>query len=347
MLGNKIFLPALLWATLGAAAAQTTNSAQSTKIIITDGPRIEYVDDNSAKIAWTSSVEGSATVRYGTDRNNLSMVAQEPWGGKKVDASGAIHRVELKNLKANTTYYFTAESGQAKGGSGVVAKSDIQTLQTKTVEQAKQDWRGGQRGDIQAGPIAMNVTDRQAVLWWSTGDEQLDGKAATVKYGKDKSSQSLTAESPAGSEHRVTLSNLDPGTTYYFTVTTQDGKTITEGQLKTESSDFAQSKFRLTNGPVIETLGKDSAVIAWSTSGRSSSTVRFGTDPSNLSQTAQAPWGQQTHRVRITGLQPNTRYYFLVESAQAEGTGLSAKSNQSQFKTVSEGQQAMSFSKSF
>jgi phosphodiesterase/alkaline phosphatase D-like protein len=344
MLGKLRFC-ALLCTAVTLAGAQTIGSNTTQTIAIIDGPRIEYVDANSAKIAWTSNVEGSATVRYGTDRNNLSMVAQEAWGGKQADAGGAIHRVELKNLQANTTYHFTAESGQARGGRGEVAKSNIQLLHTTTGESARQEWH--ERGEIKAGPIAMDVTDRQATLWWSMGDEKLDGNAASVKFGRDKSNQSETAQSTGSAEHRVTLSNLEPATTYFFTITSTEGRPASTGEFTTANADFAQAKFRISNGPIIEVIGKNSAVISWSTTGRSSSTVHYGTDPKNLSQAAQAPWGQQIHRVRITGLKPNTRYYFTVESAQAEGTGLGAKSNTGQFTTVSEGQQAMNFRESF
>jgi len=98
---------------------------------------------------------------------------------------------------------------------------------------------------------------------------------------------------------------------------------------------------KIVNGPVIESVFDDHAVIAWSTNQKSSTTLKYGTDQNNLNQTAQAPWGQETHRVEIKNLKPDTRYYFVVESAQAEGSGTLAKSNRAPFVTVSEGQQAM------
>jgi phosphodiesterase/alkaline phosphatase D-like protein len=100
-------------------------------------------------------------------------------------------------------------------------------------------------------------------------------------------------------------------------------------------------KIRITKGPIIEYLKDDSAIIAWSTTARSNSIVRYGTDANNLNQTAQAPWGQETHRVTVKNLKPNTTYYFVVESAQAENTGAMAKSEPAPFMTVEKGQQAM------
>lgn len=96
---------------------------------------------------------------------------------------------------------------------------------------------------------------------------------------------------------------------------------------------------KITNGPVVEGVGDTWAVIAWTTNTGGSSVVRYGTDQNNLGQTAQAPYADnestkaQNHRVRVTNLQPNTTYFFVVDSGQGEGTGTETKSQISQFKT--------------
>jgi len=96
---------------------------------------------------------------------------------------------------------------------------------------------------------------------------------------------------------------------------------------------------KITNGPVVEGVGDTWAVIAWTTNTGGSTVVRYGTDQNNLSQTAQAPYADnektqgQNHRVRVTNLQPNTTYFFVVDSGQGEGTGTEAKSQIGQFKT--------------
>src|SRR5215813_7692787 len=81
---------------------------------------------------------------------------------------------------------------------------------------------------------------------------------------------------------------------------------------------------KITNGPVIESVFDDHAVIAWSTNAKSSTTLMYGTDRNNLSQQVQAPWGGSPHRVTVKNLQPSTTYYFRVQdqNAQHTGTGL-------------------------
>ncbi len=95
----------------------------------------------------------------------------------------------------------------------------------------------------------------------------------------------------------------------------------------------------ITDGPRIEYVGPNTAEIAWTTSTGGSTIVRYGTDPNNLNQTAEAPYakGQSskhvTHRVKIQDLQPNTTYYFTVDSGQGQGTGTEVKSQVASFTT--------------
>lgn len=90
---------------------------------------------------------------------------------------------------------------------------------------------------------------------------------------------------------------------------------------------------QITKGPTVESVNPTSAVIAWSSNVNSSTVVKYGTDPNNLDQTAEAPWGGLTHRVTINNLQSNTTYYFQVQSGQAQGTGTAALSNTASFHT--------------
>jgi 1,4-alpha-glucan branching enzyme len=77
----------------------------------------------------------------------------------------------------------------------------------------------------------------------------------------------------------------------------------------------------IIDGPVVEGQPtSNSAQIAWTTQGASGSSVHYGTDPNNMSQTATgqaaAPnaGGQQHHTVQLQGLNPGTTYYFTAVS---------------------------------
>jgi phosphodiesterase/alkaline phosphatase D-like protein len=96
---------------------------------------------------------------------------------------------------------------------------------------------------------------------------------------------------------------------------------------------------KITDGPRVEGTGPTWAVIAWTTNTGGSSLVRYGTDQNNLSQTAQAPYADneksnaQNHRVHLRNLKPNTKYFFVADSGQGEGTGSEAKSPVAEFTT--------------
>ncbi len=94
---------------------------------------------------------------------------------------------------------------------------------------------------------------------------------------------------------------------------------------------------RIVKGPVIEWVGPTDAVISWTTNVPSSTVVRYGTAANALGQKAEKPWGGTNHRVKITGLRPDTTYFFQVESEHAQGTGTQAESNPLSFRTPNKG----------
>lgn len=90
---------------------------------------------------------------------------------------------------------------------------------------------------------------------------------------------------------------------------------------------------KITKGPVVESTSNNNAILAWSTNASSSTVVKYGTDPNDLHQTAQTPWGSLTHRVVIKNLEPGVKYYFQVASGQAQGTSTTAISEIGSFTT--------------
>ena len=94
-------------------APQTSTSTQPTQADVKK-PMLEFANNNSAKIAWTSADNQSENlgIHYGTDRKNLTGAAD---AGE--NPSGKGHRAKLVNLQPNTTYYvqMTTSTGQPVG----------------------------------------------------------------------------------------------------------------------------------------------------------------------------------------------------------------------------------------
>jgi hypothetical protein len=121
---RKITLASLAAIVLFSLAAHAQRTER-----ITDGPLVKQTTRTSAEIAWSTDAAGSSVVRYGTDPNNLSQVAEKPWGGTHEPNGDYNHTVWVKNLQPNTTYYFLVETGQGKG-TGTGARSEVQRFQT-------------------------------------------------------------------------------------------------------------------------------------------------------------------------------------------------------------------------
>jgi hypothetical protein len=105
----------------------STNSA----VQITNGPVVENVTDTTAEIAWSTNVNAGTSLHYGTDSSHMDQTAGMPWGG-------LTHRVSLKNLKPNTTYFFKAASGEGQG-TGTQAETGQSSFQTKPASLAQQN----------------------------------------------------------------------------------------------------------------------------------------------------------------------------------------------------------------
>jgi hypothetical protein len=204
----------------------------------------------------------------------------------------------------------------------------------------------GQAIQITQGPIIESADSNSAQIAWGTNQPS----SSRAWYGTDPNNLTQLAESPyaTGTTHRVILKNLQPNTTYYFQVESARGqsgpeaesqgvmsfKTPAQGQptIHNQPAQVAEKgpaggeengKVKITSGPVLEEVTSNSATVAWSTNVKGSSRVTYGTDQNNLTQLGESPWGQGglTHRVQLKNLQPNTTYYFRVETGQAAGTG--------------------------
>ena len=104
------------------------------------------------------------------------------------------------------------------------------------------------------------------------------------------------------------------------------------------------ARARITQGPEMERVDPDFAIIRWTSNNPGGSpehygVVHYGTNPKELSQTAKSPirlnpsHSETVFRVRIEGLQPKTTYYYTVDSIEANGTDDRVKSTVKHFTT--------------
>jgi photosystem II stability/assembly factor-like uncharacterized protein len=68
----------------------------------------------------------------------------------------------------------------------------------------------------------------------------------------------------------------------------------------------------LRRGPYLQQATPDSVIVRWRTGLSDGSRVLFGTDPANLTSQVTVGGFRTDHEVMLTGLAPNTRYYYAV-----------------------------------
>jgi phosphodiesterase/alkaline phosphatase D-like protein len=200
----------------GVAAAQAPQHVA--RLEVTEGPTITYLDDQFAVVAWTTNAPSESRVFYGTDADDLNQVAES----MKASTS---HRVDLRDLKPDTTYYFQLDTG------GV---TDVPVLQFRTVAAggaplhrqrptpvASSQPPPAPGVTITRGPTIEFADDRSAVISWTTSD----AAPSVVYYGRRRGDLAQTAEAEGGTTfHRVHLSGLEPATTYFFLVDAGQGR---------------------------------------------------------------------------------------------------------------------------
>ena len=75
-------------------------------------------------------------------------------------------------------------------------------------------------------------------------------------------------------------------------------------------------------GPYLQRATSDEIIVKWRTDSNTESVVRYGTSAGSLNQTATDSGTQKNHRVIVSGLSPNTTYYYSIgnsSSALASG----------------------------
>ena len=83
----------------------------------------------------------------------------------------------------------------------------------------------------------------------------------------------------------------------------------------------------LIRGPYLQLGTHDSMVVRWRTNGPADSVVKFGTSLSNLDSQETDPENLTEHEIKLTGLQPATKYFYSVGSS----SGTLAGGNSSHF----------------
>jgi hypothetical protein len=223
----------------------------------------------------------------------------------------------------------TQLSGVTRGGSAVT----IRTETVKGLEYAIFSASAGSYTASYSAPAALNVAalsvdtgpavaDQTASLEWTTTS------VATSEISLGTSATKLTttkAKRDATRKHSVSVTGLEPGTRYYYRVTSRDAKGVarTSPALTEAPASFVtpaeDTKKPTATSPLVTALPDGSALVEWSTNEATTGSVSTGRSAGKLSVAAADSEASRTHSLVVTGLAPGASYWIQTASADVSG----------------------------
>jgi hypothetical protein len=284
----------------GQRSPQSTNPYGSGDINgyssrITQQPIVQYVDQSSAVLQWSTDSNFNTYIRIGTDPNNLNGVVRSSGAGNP-------HMARIANqLQPGQTYFFQIFDPSSNPLTPVLA---FQTPTNGTVRgvpvQLASDMASNGYGRRNRDRYADRDRDSDRGAY-ANQDRDRDGdRGAYASQDRDRD-QSANGQYGYGN-NRDRLPQGDYG-------------------YGRGNADEQNAGVQILGRPQIRLNGNGSAIVTWNTNVPASAVVHYGADPNSLTQTAEAPWGGTTHTVTVNNLNPGVEYYFQVQSGQAQGSG--------------------------
>jgi peroxiredoxin len=184
---------------------------------------------------------------------------------------------------------------------------------------------------IQGVPIS-STTETSATITWATNEPA----TSQVQYGETETyGSSTTPDTNLSTSHSVTLTGLDPNTTYNFKVISTDAagnEATAEGELTTLAT--ADKTPPTISGVNVSNITESSAIITWTTNESATSQVTYGKTETYGSSTTPDTKLTTSHSVTLTGLDDGTTYNFQVISKDSSGNEATSTTNQT-FETKS------------
>ena len=237
--------------------------------------------------------------------------------------------VALTGLQPNTTYYYEVVATNSVG----TTDGSILSFTTPAAPAAT----------LATTQAASNVTSTAATL---SGSVNPEGAATSVSfiYGTDPTlttGTTTTTAQPIGNGTsavgvNVALTGLHPNTTYYFKVEATNSAGTTDGSIlsfttpaaaaaplaTTQAASNVTATTAALNGSVNPEGGATSVSFVYGTD----RTLTTGTTTTTAQQIASGTSAVLVNAA-LTGLQPNTTYYFKVVATNSVGTTVGSISN--------------------
>jgi hypothetical protein len=169
-----------------------------------------------------------------------------------------------------------------------------------------------------SGVYGSSITASTATITWTT-DEASNSQ---IEYGTTTSYGSSTAlNSSMVTSHSQTLSGLAPDTLYYYRVRSSDaaGNLAMLGGFTFRTTALQDAISPTISGIDSSNITASTATINWRTNEASNTQIDYGRTTGYGTSTALDGSMVRSHSQTLSGLIPNTMYYYRVKSSDAAG----------------------------
>jgi len=166
--------------------------------------------------------------------------------------------------------------------------------------------------------LIKSITNHGAVITWKTDEPCTSRVSYKTEVGERKNSNGAVTPSRY---HQADLSELESGKSYYITITCQDAAGNESKQDRTFQTLLSAAD---TTAPQIvgqpsASADDSSATISWKTNEVAKSQIKYGLGAGYEFPSAFTNDFRSDHSIYLSGLSPNTTYYYQLVSRDASG----------------------------
>ena len=304
--------------------------------VITRGPQVRprafY-----ASLRWRTDVPTTGTVYYGTTGTNGTLGTPDEFEVQDLTRTGRLrsrkgHRVIIRGLSRQTAYGFRIEATAANGQSIIWDPLGSVSPAVAAAKGAKLLQPPGGGGSfvsdltpdtqfpvILSSPRIAAKTHDSAIIEWTT-DEPAN---SVISFGTEELDDEISSGDNEAS-HKLTLTNLTPGTTYSYMVGSTDaggnGATESAQAVFTTNPEIDLTAPEIASDPEVVYKNDQSATIQWTTDEETSGEVEFG-PTEELGFVRSLLETGTTQEITLTNLTADTEYYYKVSTTDLSNNG--------------------------
>ena len=278
----------------------TLNTADIIAPQFISGPVISSISFDRFTVLFCTDepVTGVITV------SNISSNIPDPIDFTLSEAANC-HKQLITNLLPNTGYNISVRISDIHTNGPSYSPGKIATTLTSADTTP---------ANILLGPIVIDLTDTTARVIWTTDEDA----TSDVSFNDGSVFQVLNNDN-LSRFHSVPLVGLTENTTYHLTVSSLDsnnnGPALSQTMTFTTAANPDTNAPHIIGRPLVENITDQSAMIRWQTD-ESASTIAFlGTSESILDREQSASELSNQHELIVTKLNPDTIYYYQVQSS--------------------------------